>query len=1031
MSSWRRRASVPDVVKLVDDMPPALRDFVRARSAEEAEATIAEYPGLLAGEYDARLDTLIEAARPRRAAAANTALRERRDMLYGLRTGNGAEQARRLFRVAVFADEKARTAGDAAAAEAALEMWQWLVDAPGFASVPPDRRALASNRLGIAHSRCRGLGRGTQHTAAALAAFEQAVTEAVTAGVSATDYRCNILVTRLGEAEIAENPPLDDLLALAQQIVAGAGQDPGQRAEALAQLSATHRLRFLKLGTMADLEAAARAADEAVRYPHDDARRRTQHREILEGIRRLRRAVEGEPADGTPGDDIAQRLRSARAASEAADTPAARGKALHELALAAYHQYRRSSRLDLLDEAIVAAEAAVRATPPTAEIYPARANDLGMLFRQRYQDRRQAGDLWKAVAALRAAVARTGKTDTDWSGRTMNLGNALTQLNELTEDMPAALDEAIELLEEVVRRFPPNAPERGAQLSALSRSLRVRYVSRQNREDLERSIELDREALAAIPKSHPDRAMLSGNAANGLSLISTARDARWRQAIGLWREACQLGLEQNAGLALSCALTWLMRALARDAAIDATDAAAFGQQALDRLLAVQDSRREQEVWLRHAARLPSLAAQVYVEAGQPGRAVLAVEHMRTALMAKTLMPMGAVAPLTLGQLQRVAARDGPLVYLVPGDRAVALIVDVNRASALRLPALTEDAVEDAVSRLYQGYYDRDEDQDGWRQAFDEVTRWLWTAAMGPLLEALGANRRVHLLPGDLLAVLPLHAAWEPKAGAAGTGRRYVGDDLLITLQPSAKLLLRPAPRRASAAPGRLLAVAEPRPTSERPLRWAVAEAHAAAAAFGAADVLVHENATPERVLSAIEAVDVVHFACHGRMEVGNPLAGGLVLADDQLLTIGAVLEAHLDTRLVFASACETASVAPGMPNEVVNFAAALLYAGSQSVLASSFTVDDFSAFLLAARFYAEWRSGTVGPEALRAAVCFLRDTTNAEKLAWVDELRRAECPPAVTQALAGVLGLALPAERSFADPTEWAPFTWWGRYVAA
>ena len=77
-----------------------------------------------------------------------------------------------------------------------------------------------------------------------------------------------------------------------------------------------------------------------------------------------------------------------------------------------------------------------------------------------------------------------------------------------------------------------------------------------------------------------------------------------------------MGLEQNAGLALSCALTWLMRALARDAAIDATDAAAFGQQALDRLLAVQDSRREQEVWLRHAARLPSLAAQVYVEAAE-------------------------------------------------------------------------------------------------------------------------------------------------------------------------------------------------------------------------------------------------------------------------------------------------------------------------------------------------------------------------------------------------------------------------------
>jgi hypothetical protein len=731
--------------------------------------------------------------------------------------------------------------------------------------------------------------------------------------------------------------------------------------------------------------------------------------------------------------DVWQRLLAARAAAGAegaAATRAGRGQLLHELSLAAYDAYVQSGKLELLDEAVAAAEACLRATPATnAEAYSAYANELGWMLRQRYDDRDTEGDLWRAVSALKTAVGRTPEEHVDWPGRAMNLANALTELHELT-GVAELLDEAIRLLEEAISLSTPATPDGGAVFSALSRSLRIRFAQGGRHSDLERSVQLDELALAALPPDHPDRAILLGNAANGLSHASTTRDATWQRAIGMWRSACELAIERQPAIALSFCLNWLRSALDRGAAADATPAAVLAQQALVRLVAAQQSRRGQEVWLRAATSLPSMAAQVHVESGNPGRAVLAVEHARAALLAATLAGAGGVDTVTLDQLHDLARRDAPLAYLVPGVRAIALIVTAGGVSALRLPALTEAAVLAAVDDLYRGYYHRHENVDGWRASFDKVTRWLWTAVMGPLIGSLGSHQRVNLLPGGLLALLPLHAAWEPAAGRGATGRRYAGDDMLITLQPNARLLLRAAPACTPASARRLVAVAEPRPTSGRPLRFAVAEASAAAATFGATETIVHEEATVERVIASIPDADVIHLACHGQMRIDDPLAGGLVLAGDRLLTVGTVLDARLRARLVVASACESASIPPGLPDQIANMAAALLQAGSHAVLATAFAVDDLTALVLATRFYAEWRHGTPGPLALRAAVAFLRDTTNADKLRWVDELRRAGWPPAVTEPLAKVLALTRPAERSFAHPVEWAPFTWWGRHVA-
>ena len=734
---------------------------------------------------------------------------------------------------------------------------------------------------------------------------------------------------------------------------------------------------------------------------------------------------------GPAGMKPPSRLAQARTAARTASSGEAQGAALQTLAFAALDAYEASGRLALLDEAVAAAEASLRATAPASDAYAARANDYGFLLRQRYDARHQEADLWRAESALRTAVLRTPQRDPDWAGRAGNLANVLVELYELT-DTRGLLDEAVRLLEEAIDRVPPGVPDPFFLPTSLSRTLRIRYGETRDRRDVERSVDLDEQALATIPPGHPDRVLLLGNAANGQSQLSRARDAHWRRAVALWREAYQAGAEQQPAAALGVCLNWLTGALTHGAAQDATDAAVFGQRVLDTLVAAQQHRTEQGVWLGQAANLPLLAARVYVEAGSPERAVLAVEHARAALLTATLASADGGPPVTVEQLHRVARTEGPLVYLVPGHRAMALTVDADGVSVLPLPALTQDAVWAAVSDLYTGYYHRRADGEGWRKAFDKVTRWLWTAVMAPLLRSLRGHRRVNLLPGGLLALLPLHAAWEP-ASRTATGRRYAGDGITITWQATAKLLLRPPPAAgAGAGQEELVTVAEPRPTSRPRLRWAVAETHAARAACAGSSGIrefAHEDAQGDLVLPALARAQVIHLACHGEMELEDPLAGGLVLAHDQVLTVGMVLDTRLRARLVVASACESGSLPPDLADQVVNLAAALLHAGSHAVLATSFVVDDFAALVLATQFYAEWRTGTPGAQALHAAIAFLRDTTKAEKLGWVGELRRAGWPADVTESLAA--GLALASDQSFAHPVQWAPFMWWGSNVRA
>ena len=97
-----------------------------------------------------------------------------------------------------------------------------------------------------------------------------------------------------------------------------------------------------------------------------------------------------------------------------------------------------------------------------------------------------------------------------------------------------------------------------------------------------------------------------------------------------------------------------------------------------------------------------------------------------------------------------------------------------------------------------------------------------------------------------------------------------------------------------------------------------------------------------------------------------------------------------------------------------------------AVVASQWMIGDTAAALTTTMFYRNLVSGAEGPAALRDAQAWLRDTTNAEKAAFLHPATgRSGLPPAVARPLWRWL-MQAPDGRSFLMPSQWAAMTYTG-----
>jgi CHAT domain-containing protein len=84
----------------------------------------------------------------------------------------------------------------------------------------------------------------------------------------------------------------------------------------------------------------------------------------------------------------------------------------------------------------------------------------------------------------------------------------------------------------------------------------------------------------------------------------------------------------------------------------------------------------------------------------------------------------------------------------------------------------------------------------------------------------------------------------------------------------------------------------------------------------------------------IQATNIVHLACHGVQDDIDATQSGFCLGDGRL-TIAGIMELKLDNAfLAFLSACETAKGDKEQPDQAMHLAAAMLFSGFKSVIAT-------------------------------------------------------------------------------------------------
>jgi CHAT domain-containing protein len=81
-------------------------------------------------------------------------------------------------------------------------------------------------------------------------------------------------------------------------------------------------------------------------------------------------------------------------------------------------------------------------------------------------------------------------------------------------------------------------------------------------------------------------------------------------------------------------------------------------------------------------------------------------------------------------------------------------------------------------------------------------------------------------------------------------------------------------------------------------------------------------------------VHIAHLACHGVQDQEDPLNSGFCLGDGKL-TVSNLMVIKLEHAfLAFLSACETAKGDKNLPDQAIHLAAAMLFCGFRSVVAT-------------------------------------------------------------------------------------------------
>src|SRR5262249_39346567 len=134
-----------------------------------------------------------------------------------------------------------------------------------------------------------------------------------------------------------------------------------------------------------------------------------------------------------------------------------------------------------------------------------------------------------------------------------------------------------------------------------------------------------------------------------------------------------------------------------------------------------------------------------------------------------------------------------------------------------------------------------------------------------------------------------------------------------------------------------------------------------------AHTLIGPQATKEALWTQARDYRYVHLATHALVNEVHPMFSGLVLAHGEVLQTFEIFRLELRADLVVLSACETGLGVLRGGEGLVGLTRAFLYAGTSSIVASLWPVNDASTAALMTAFYQRLHGGIRKAEALQQA----------------------------------------------------------------
>jgi CHAT domain-containing protein len=309
---------------------------------------------------------------------------------------------------------------------------------------------------------------------------------------------------------------------------------------------------------------------------------------------------------------------------------------------------------------------------------------------------------------------------------------------------------------------------------------------------------------------------------------------------------------------------------------------------------------------------------------------------------------------------RLKTGEALIEYVVSDERLMIFVMQSDKLSSVTREIRQTDLF--AKVNLLRELIQSPTDKSWWAPAASLADSLIKPLQQEDLLDGVD---HLYLIPHGILnylpfALLPLNSAFNESV---------VMEQYSLTYLPAAVTLVRK--KTNTTAPKSLLAMAP----ANAGLRYAIEEARSITDLYQPdSRLLSGTGATESAFKKQADNYDVLHLSTHGYFNVKNPMLSGLELEPDDNndghLEVHEIIAMSLHAGLVTLSACET-GMGSGYFNEIpagdefVSLARAFLLAGSQSVLATLWQVDDRSTVELMEGFYKRLdQSGSANDQAM-------------------------------------------------------------------